>query len=152
MADCTAAFSPLAPYEAYRCFAESATWLAVHHAAHRLVLGFAQTTIGAWVVAILVLALLAALLASFILPACLLGRLAHRSDATPAPRPAGRRERRLYALCGLSLLISGAIWIESFAPDRGVLILGTWQMICGTAVLLLGPSWWVPSEATLPTH
>jgi hypothetical protein len=112
--------------------------------ARRMWSNFTGTTNGEWGQIVFAFALLPAQLASYVLPFYFLYRIGERW--TRAPVIVGNRERRLRMGWGIYLSICGAVSAGLFSTDRFMLIQGAWELVCGIAVLLLGPSWWVSRQ------
>jgi di/tricarboxylate transporter len=141
MTDCTKGFSELTPYETYRCFIEADTWKIIGRNAQRMWSDFTSTTNGEWAGIILGFAIFPALIASYILPFTFLGRL-FRIAVLKERASTGERERKLRTGWGIYLGLSGLIMIGVDPHDRFMVIQGSWQIICGAAIFLLGPLWW----------
>ena len=99
------------------------------------------TTLGEWVETVLAVALLPAHIASYVLPLYFCWRFIRRFVANDACVLEGREQRRKN-FWGAYLLLSGLIVVALFPDDRFMRFQGAWEIACGVAIFLLGPSWW----------
>jgi hypothetical protein len=100
-----------------------------------------DTTLGEWVEIILAVALLPAHIASYVLPLYFCWRFIRRFVANDAFALEVKEHRRKN-FWGAYLLLSGLIVVALFPDDRFMRFQGAWEIACGVAIFLLGPSWW----------
>jgi hypothetical protein len=100
-----------------------------------------DTTLGEWLETTFTVALLPAHVASYVLPLYLCWRFIRRSVANDAfVLEGGEQGRKNF--WGAYVLVSGLILIALFQDDRFMRYQGVWEIACGAAIFLLGPSWW----------
>jgi hypothetical protein len=100
-----------------------------------------DSTLGEWVETVLGIVLLPAHIASYLLPLLFCWRFIRRFVSNEAYVLEGG-EHRQRSFWSVYLLLSGVILIALFQEDRFVRYQGLWEIACGLAIFLLGPSWW----------
>jgi len=100
-----------------------------------------DSTLGEWVETVLGIVLLPAHIASYLLPLYFCWRFIRRFVSNQAYALEGREHRRKNFWGGY-LLLSGLILVALFQDNRFMRYQGLWEIACGVAVFLLGPSWW----------
>ena len=146
MLDCTKRLVDLTPYEAYQCFLQADIWQQIGKNTRRMWADFTGTTIGDWGAIIFAFALVPAQLASYILPFIFCGVVMKRYGGAKHALIFDSGLSRRKNFWGAYLLLSGLILVSLYWNDRFMLIQGSWEIVCGVAIFLLGPSWWAKAQ------
>jgi hypothetical protein len=98
-------------------------------------------TIEEWSESVLELALFPAHIASYILPLYFIRNVFRRYIAKDT-FVVDATERGRKNSWGTYLLLSGSVVVVRFRDDLFMFLQGVWEIVCGLAIFLLGPSWW----------
>jgi hypothetical protein len=169
MIDCARAIAELTSYEGYRCFVDSPDWTSIAHHVEQAWSVVAESSLGQWVIAIVMLGVVLPTLAlSWLMPFAVVYLLFQlirtRAQATwgmategfaswdqaPSQAAADRTRRRFKNGWAVYMLLGGAAVIILDLSDTQMSLTslqGGWQLVCGIAIYLVPLPWWSASDA-----